>query len=202
MAANPGHEDALHAGWLHFTAQPQCTLCSVQLSWHFIAQSHHTHESLCQKRSTFPHQNCSSDAVKTSFLHVNLEQYTSKWLKFPYTEDAVLNILQVQHVANHIKRETFHVGVSIPFGQLFWFPRVSGKFKRSPPVKQLNDGSSKQQLPFIGMELIKMGKQPKTCVYRKTTNKGLLLHYQSHVDARYKRSLLMTMLNHAQCLSS
>ena len=34
-----------------------------------------------------------------------------------------------------------------------------------------------------GMELIKIGKQLKTCVYRKTTNKGLLLHYQSHVDA-------------------
>ena len=47
-----------------------------------------------------------------------------------------------------------------------------------------------------------MGKQPKTCVYRKTTNKGLLLHYQSHVDARYKRSLLMTMLNRSHHLSS
>ena len=47
-----------------------------------------------------------------------------------------------------------------------------------------------------------MGKQLKTCVYRKPTNKGLLLHYQSHVDARYKRSLLMTMLNRARCLSS
>ena len=52
------------------------------------------------------------------------------------------------------------------------------------------------------MELIKTGKQPKTCVYRKTTNKGLLLHYQIHVDARYRRSLLMTMLNRAHCLSS
>ena len=52
------------------------------------------------------------------------------------------------------------------------------------------------------MDLIKIGKHLKTCVYRKTTNKGLLLHYQSHVDARYKRSLLMTMLNRAHCLSS
>ncbi|XP_068689023.1 uncharacterized protein [Montipora foliosa] len=62
--------------------------------------------------------------------------------------------------------------------------------------------ANNNKLPFIGMELIKIGKQLKTCVYRKTTNKGLLLHYQSHVDARYKRSLLITMLNRAHCLSS
>ena len=34
------------------------------------------------------------------------------------------------------------------------------------------------------------------------TNRGLLFHYQSHVDFRYKRSLLMTMLNRANRLSS
>ena len=62
--------------------------------------------------------------------------------------------------------------------------------------------ANNNKLPFIGMELIKIGKQLKTCVYRKTTNKGLLLHYQSHVDACYKRSLLTTMLNRAHCLSS
>ncbi|CAH3170466.1 unnamed protein product [Porites lobata] len=58
------------------------------------------------------------------------------------------------------------------------------------------------KLPFIGMELTKIWKRLETCVYRKTTNKGLLLHYQSQVDARYKRSVLMTMLNRAHCLSS
>ena len=62
--------------------------------------------------------------------------------------------------------------------------------------------ANNNKLPFVGMELIKMGKQLNTCVYRKTTNKGLLLHYQSHVDARYKRSLLMTMLNRSNHLSS
>ncbi|KAL9988968.1 hypothetical protein ACROYT_G003467 [Oculina patagonica] len=62
--------------------------------------------------------------------------------------------------------------------------------------------ANNNKLPFIGMELIKIGKQLKTGVYRKATNKGLLLHYQSHVDARYKRSLLMTMLNRAHRLSS
>ena len=36
----------------------------------------------------------------------------------------------------------------------------------------------------------------------KPTNTGLLLHYQSHVNNRYKRSLLTTMLDRAHRLSS
>ena len=62
--------------------------------------------------------------------------------------------------------------------------------------------ANNNKLPFIEMELTKIGKRLETCVYRKTTNKGLFLHYQSHVDARYKRSLLMNMLSRAHCLSS
>jgi hypothetical protein len=31
----------------------------------------------------------------------------------------------------------------------------------------------------------------------EATNTGLLLHHQSHVDRRYKRSLITIMLNHA-----
>ena len=41
-----------------------------------------------------------------------------------------------------------------------------------------------------------------TSVYRKPTNTGLLLHHQSHVDNRYKRSLVKTMLDRAFRLSS
>ena len=33
------------------------------------------------------------------------------------------------------------------------------------------------KLPFIGMELMKMCGQVRTYFYRKTTDKGLLLHY-------------------------
>ena len=39
-------------------------------------------------------------------------------------------------------------------------------------------------------------------MYRKPTDTGLLLHYHSRVDERYKRSLLNTMLNRAFKLSS
>ena len=37
--------------------------------------------------------------------------------------------------------------------------------------------SNNNKLPFIGMELIEIGNHLKTCVYRKTTNIVLLLHY-------------------------
>ena len=57
------------------------------------------------------------------------------------------------------------------------------------------------KLPFISMEVLKKGCKLETSVYRKLTNTGLLLHHQSHVDKRYKKSLLKTMLNRAFHLS-
>ena len=42
----------------------------------------------------------------------------------------------------------------------------------------------------------------KTKVYLKPTNTGLLLHYHSHVDNRYKRSQISTMLDRAYRISS
>ena len=41
-----------------------------------------------------------------------------------------------------------------------------------------------------------------TEVYRKPTDTGLLLHFQSHVDSRYKKGLVNTMVNRAYRLSS
>lgn len=49
----------------------------------------------------------------------------------------------------------------------------------------------------------KRGRHLTTSIYREPTNTGLLLRYhQSHVDYRYKISLLKTMLNRAYRLSS
>ena len=53
------------------------------------------------------------------------------------------------------------------------------------------------KLPFHGMAIIRNGPRLDTKVYRKPTDTGLLLHYQSHVDMKYKHSLLKTMLNRA-----
>ena len=58
------------------------------------------------------------------------------------------------------------------------------------------------KLPFLGMEAIRNKEQLETKVHVKPTNTGLLLHCQSHVDRRYKRSLITTMLNRAFRLSS
>lgn len=53
----------------------------------------------------------------------------------------------------------------------------------------------------LRMDVIRNGCHLDTTVYRKPTDKGLLLHYHSHVDARYKWSLLNTMLNRVFQLS-
>ena len=54
-------------------------------------------------------------------------------------------------------------------------------------------------LPFLGTQLLNRAPQIEAKVY---VNTGLLVHYQSHVDNRYKRSLLTTMLDRAYRLSS
>ena len=46
------------------------------------------------------------------------------------------------------------------------------------------------KLPFLGMVIIRNGPRLDTKVYVKPTDTGLLLHYQSHVDVKYKHSLL------------
>ena len=61
-----------------------------------------------------------------------------------------------------------------------------------------NDG----MLPFLGTQLLNKSTQIQTNVYVKPTNTGLLLHYKSHVDDRYKCGLLKTMLDRAFRLSS
>ena len=61
---------------------------------------------------------------------------------------------------------------------------------------------AENMIPFIGIEIIKKGTELETCVYRKPTNTGLLLHFHSHVVKRYKTGLLKTMLHHAHALSS
>ena len=61
---------------------------------------------------------------------------------------------------------------------------------------------SNSMLPFLGTQLLNKHSHVETKVYVKPTNTGLLLHYKSHVDDRYKRALLKTMLDRAFRLSS
>ena len=68
--------------------------------------------------------------------------------------------------------------------------RPSLKFTMELPVDNI--------IPFIGIEIIsKEWNKLETRAYRKLTNTGLLLHFHSHVDKRFKTGLLKTMLHRA-----
>ena len=72
----------------------------------------------------------------------------------------------------------------------------------SHPSISFTELATNGKLPFLGVEIVKHMSCLETKVYKKPTDTGLLLHYQSHVDVRYKQSLLKTMLNRAFKLSS
>ena len=64
-------------------------------------------------------------------------------------------------------------------------------------VELENEGS----IPFLGTVLTRYGGTLTTEVYRKQTDKGLLLHFQSREDSSYKKGLVNTMVNRAYRLS-
>ncbi|KAL9961314.1 hypothetical protein ACROYT_G030228 [Oculina patagonica] len=72
---------------------------------------------------------------------------------------------------------------------------------KHPALKFTMELATDNKLPFLGMNIIEDGTKLET-IYKKPTNKGLLLHFDSHVDQRYKKGLLKTMLNRAYRLSS
>ena len=71
-----------------------------------------------------------------------------------------------------------------------------------PSISFTMELSTENTLPFLGMVLREDGQSITTSVYVKPTNTGLLLHYNSHVDNRCKKSFIFTMLDRAFKLSS
>ena len=71
-----------------------------------------------------------------------------------------------------------------------------------PSISFTMELPTENNLPFLGMVLRKDSQNITTSVYVKPTNTGPLLHYNSHVDNRYKKSLIITMLERAFKLSS
>jgi len=57
-------------------------------------------------------------------------------------------------------------------------------------------------IPFLGTVLTRCGGPLTSAVYRKPIDTGLLLHFQSHVDSRYKKGLVNKVVNRAYRLSS
>ena len=70
-----------------------------------------------------------------------------------------------------------------------------------PSISFTMELPTENTLPFLGM-VLKDSQNITTSVYVKPTNTGLLLHCNSHVDNRYKKSLIITMLDRAFKLSS
>ena len=56
-------------------------------------------------------------------------------------------------------------------------------------------------LLFLDIQLLNRAPHIETKVFVNLTNSGLLLHYHSNVNNRYKRGLLTTMLERAYRLS-
>jgi len=55
--------------------------------------------------------------------------------------------------------------------------------KTHPSMQFTMEVATNNRLPFIGMEIIKIDGSLETRVYRKKTNKRLLLHYQAMLTA-------------------
>ena len=53
-----------------------------------------------------------------------------------------------------------------------------------PSISFTMELEDNDKLPFLGMVIIRNGPRLDTKVYRKPTDTGLLLHYQSHVDVK------------------
>ena len=71
-----------------------------------------------------------------------------------------------------------------------------------PSLKFAMELENNGVLPFLGIQLINKSPNNETKVYVKPTRTGLFLHYESHVDARYKSSLITTMIQRAWRISS
>ena len=71
-----------------------------------------------------------------------------------------------------------------------------------PSIQFTVETTEKDILPFLGIQLRNNNGTIATSVHRKSTNKGLLLHFHSSVDSSYKSSLLKTMILRAYSISS
>ena len=71
-----------------------------------------------------------------------------------------------------------------------------------PSISFTVELSTENMLPSLGMVLRKDSQNIVTSVYVKPAHTGLLLNYNSDVDNRYKKSLIITMVDRAFKLSS
>ena len=115
-------------------------------------------------------------------------------LKERLTRDGLITKLYKRYVDDTLARMPSATAVAAEFLSTLNGLHPSLTFTMELPVDN--------KIPFIGIEIVKNGTKLETQVYRKSTNTGLLLHFQSHTDKRYRDSLLKTMIHRAYALSS
>ena len=88
-------------------------------------------------------------------------------------------------------------------------PRKGSLSLLSSSIVKLSEGGfhlvltrKQRQMKHLGMMINGKSPRPETKVYAKPTDTGLLPHHQSHVNEKYKLSLLRIMLNLAFKVSS
>ena len=109
-----------------------------------------------------------------------------------------INLIKMPSYYRRFVDDTFTIMPDIASARIF----LDTQNHCHPSAKFTKEVERNASLPFIGVELLNLAPRIKTKVYVKPTNTGLLLHYQSHVDNWYKRSLITTMLDRAYCISS
>ena len=105
---------------------------------------------------------------------------------------------KIGEVYRRYSDDTFATMKNVPAAEDF----LSALNSCHPSINFTMELPSDNELPFVGMEVLKKGCKLETSVYQKPSNTSLLLHHQSHIDKRYKKSLLKTMLHRAFHLSS
>ena len=113
-------------------------------------------------------------------------------------EERLLNQGKMPNFYKRYVDDTFSIMPNVETAEAF----LSTLNDSHPSISFTMELATNGKLPFLGVEIVKHMSRLETKVYKKPTDTGLLLHYQSHVDVRYKQSLLKTMLNRAFKLSS
>ena len=106
-------------------------------------------------------------------------------------EERLLNQAKMPNFYKRYVDDTFSIMPNVETAEAF----LSTLNDSHPSISFTMELATNGKLPFLGVEIVKHMSRLETKVYKRPTDTGLLLHYQSHVDVPYKQSLLKTMLN-------
>ena len=71
-----------------------------------------------------------------------------------------------------------------------------------PSIQFTYETEFKSRLSFLDVVIICNGQSIETCVYRKPTNTGIYIHWNSFAPIQWKRSTLKTLVCHSYFICS